>query len=132
MPYPYQQNFYPSFNPYQRQDFQPQMPQGMQTPMQQAAQQGYLMRVVSARTEAEASPAPLDGTPAFFYDVANQKIYQKAFLPDGTAPIKTFGHEEDIPKTEPKYVTQEQFETVCEGLARLRKTVGRLVNGDDE
>ncbi len=129
MPYPYQQNFYPSFNPYQRQDFQQQTPQMMQQPVQQP--QGYMMRVVSARAEAEASPAPLDGTPAFFFDIANQKIYQKAFQPDGTAPIKVFG-KEDADLTEEKYVTQSQFDSVCENLAKLRKTVARLVNGDDE
>ena len=131
MPYPYQQNFYPTFNPYQRQDYQQQMPQIMQQPIQQTAPQGYAMRVVSARAEVDASPAPLDGTPAFFYDVANQKIYQKAFQPDGTAPVVVFVKSDDV-KTEDKFVTQEQFETVCENLAKLRKTVGRLVNGDDE
>ena len=126
MPYPYQP-MYPTFN-YQRQDFSQPNPQMYQ---QQTSPQGYMMRVVSARAEAEASPAPLDGTPAFFYDMANQKIYQKAFMPDGTAPIIVFGKTDET-KTEDKYVTQEQFETVCENIAKLRKTVARLVNGDDE
>lgn len=131
MPYPYQQTMYQPFQSFQRQEY-PQTQQVMQQPIQQSIPQGYMMRVVSARTEAEASPAPLDGSPAFFYDVANQKIYQKAFLPDGTAPIRVFGKEEEVQQQVEKYVTQEQFETVCDNLARLRKTVARLVNGDED
>lgn len=94
--YPYS----PTFSPYgyQRQDYmqQPLQQQIMQPQTAvQASQNSFLCRAVTSREEAAVAQIPFDGTPSYFVDTANGKIYVKAFRPDGTAPLITFIREDE-------------------------------------
>lgn len=97
-------------NPYQTmQPMQPQMPQGM------------TMRVVTSRAEAEVAQIPLDGSPIFFSDSSNGKVYAKALRADGTAPLVVYSREVESPP--PNFVTQEQFDIITQKMTKLEKAV---------
>ena len=92
--YPYMQNYTPYS--FQRQDYmqQPMQHQAMpqQQPMQ-SMQNTYSCREV--RSYEEAAQIPFDGTPSYFADTSNGKIYYRAFRTDGTAPLITFVRENE-------------------------------------
>ena len=103
-------------NPYQTmQPIQPQMPQ-MQQPTLQP-----IMRFVTSRAEAEVAQIPLDGSPIYFSDSSNGKVYAKALRADGTAPLVVYSLEPEAPP--PNFVTQEQFDVVIRKMTELEKAV---------
>jgi len=112
--YPYSQNFLPYG--FQRQEYTPQ-PMQQQQPVMQPAQNAFICRAVTSREEAAVAQIPFDGTPSYFVDTANGKIYVKAFRADGTAPLITFTREDEP--------IQQQYATV-EQLAALEMKINGL------
>ena len=111
MAYGYQPMYQQPYG-YQRQEY---MPQQMQQP------QGQMMRYVTSRAEAEVAQIPFDGSTAYFLDTSSGKIYGKALRADGTAPLIAYAREAEA--TPAVYVTQEQFDTLSEAMAKLRQQV---------
>lgn len=95
-------------------------------------------RPVSSFDEARASMIDLDGSLFVFTDVANNCIYTKQILLDGTAEIKTYRLEQKQNKNEVKvkteqdkeYVSREEFENVVENLNKTIKELKECLEYD--
>lgn len=95
-------------------------------------------RPVSSFDEAKASMIDLDGSLFVFTDVANNCIYTKQILLDGTAEIKTYRLEQKQNKNEAEikteqnkeYVLREEFENVVENLNKTIKELKECLEYD--
>lgn len=115
----YQNTYLPQYQ-YQYQQRQDYMP-AMQQPAQQN-NNGFSIRPVSSRAEAEASQIAFDGTPHFFYNTSCGEVYAKTFnANNGTAPLVTFYREKEAAQQLPQYVTVEEFKALKEEIERLKR-----------
>lgn len=94
----------------------------MQQPQQ--TQQNLKGRPVSNVEEAKASMIDLDGSLFVFPDVANECIYTKQIMLDGTADFKTYKLVGEQKPKQSEYVLrsefQEQMQCISAELKRLR------------
>lgn len=118
---------YPAFNPYQPQQFAPQMrpmPQaGNYPPQQQSApqapQMGTALRHVTNRLEAESAQILFDGSTSWFYDTSADCLYSKTFdFNTGTAPLVAYVREK--PATVVQYATVEDIQALREEIEALK------------
>lgn len=98
--------------------------------MQNAQQMGTQMQVlkgrpVSSYDEAKASMIDLDGSLFVFTDIANNCIYTKQILLDGSAELKTYVLQEQKQngETNEGYVLKKDFDTI---VRELRKQIEGL------
>lgn len=99
--------------------------------MQNVTQQTLKGRPVSSFDEAKASMIDLDGSLFVFTDVANNKIYTKQILLDGSAELKVYSLESPIKQKQinEDYVLRKDFESVVnELLQKIEQLKGGLVN----
>lgn len=103
-------------------------PNGYQ--MQNNQQMGTQMQVlkgrpVSSYDEAKASMIDLDGSLFVFTDIANNCIYTKQILLDGSAELKTYVLQEQKQngETNEGYVLKKDFDTI---VRELRKQIEGL------
>lgn len=99
--------------------------------MQNVTQQTLKGRPVSSFDEAKASMIDLDGSLFVFTDIANNKIYTKQILLDGSAELKVYSLESPIKQkqTSEDYVLRKDFESVVnELLQKIEQLKGGLVN----
>ena len=99
--------------------------------MQNVTQQTLKGRPVSSFDEAKASMIDLDGSLFVFTDVANNKIYTKQILLDGSAELKIYSLESPIKQKQinEDYVLRKDFESVInELLQKIEQLKGGLVN----
>ena len=99
--------------------------------MQNVTQQTLKGRPVSSFDEAKASMIDLDGSLFVFTDIANNKIYTKQILLDGSAELKVYSLESPIKQkqTNEDYVLRKDFESVVnELLQKIEQLKGGLVN----
>ena len=103
-------------------------PNGYQ--MQNNQQMGTQMQVlkgrpVSSYDEAKASMIDLDGSLFVFTDIANNCIYTKQILLDGSAELKTYVLQEQKQngETNEGYVLKKDFDTI---IRELRKQIEGL------
>ena len=99
--------------------------------MQNVTQQTLKGRPVSSFDEAKASMIDLDGSLFVFTDIANNKIYTKQILLDGSAELKVYSLESPIKQkqTNEDYVLRKDFESVInELLQKIEQLKGGLVN----
>lgn len=117
----------------------PQQNVMMQNQQQQQTQ--FLKgRPVSSVEEARASMIDLDGTMFVFTDIANNKIYTKQVLLDGTAELKTYVLEEQkqpIVKEQQnvEYVTKQSFDKIINdiktSIENMKEDLGYADNEHD-
>lgn len=117
----------------------PQQNVMMQNQQQQQTQ--FLKgRPVSSIEEARASMIDLDGTMFVFTDIANNKIYTKQVLLDGTAELKTYVLEEQkqpIVKEQQnvEYVTKQSFDKIINdiktSIENMKEDLGYADNEHD-
>lgn len=108
---------------------------------QQPQQTQFLKgRPVSSIEEARASMIDLDGTMFVFTDIANNKIYTKQVLLDGTAELKTYVLEEQkqpIVKEQQnvEYVTKQSFDKIINdiktSIENMKEDLGYADNEHD-
>lgn len=108
---------------------------------QQPQQTQFLKgRPVSSVEEARASMIDLDGTMFVFTDIANNKIYTKQVLLDGTAELKTYVLEEQkqpIVKEQQnvEYVTKQSFDKIINdiktSIENMKEDLGYADNEHD-
>lgn len=99
--------------------------------MQNVTQQTLKGRPVSSFDEAKASMIDLDGSLFVFTDIANNKIYTKQILLDGSAELKVYSLESPIKQkqTNEDYVLRKDFESVVnELLQKIEQLKGGLIN----
>lgn len=99
--------------------------------VQNVTQQTLKGRPVSSFDEAKASMIDLDGSLFVFTDIANNKIYTKQILLDGSAELKIYSLESPIKQkqTNEDYVLRKDFESVVnELLQKIEQLKGGLVN----
>lgn len=110
--------------------------------MQNQQQQTQFLkgRPVSSVEEARASMIDLDGTMFVFTDIANNKIYTKQVLLDGTAELKTYVLEEQkqpIVKEQQnvEYVTKQSFDKIINdiktSIENMKEDLGYADNEHD-
>ena len=109
---------------------------------QQPQQTQFLKgRPVSSIEEARASMIDLDGTMFVFTDIANNKIYTKQVLLDGTAELKTYVLEEQkqpIVKEQQnvEYVTKQSFDKIIDdiktSIENMKEDLGYADNEHDQ
>lgn len=129
-------SFYPNYPQYGTGQRYAVYDQQMQTPiynnynaMQQRQQiQQIKCFPVSSYDEAKATMIDLDGSLFVFVDIANNCIYTKQVLLDGTAPIKIYRMEqqEDNQNNENKYVLVSDFNVI---IKELTKQIEQLKGG---
>lgn len=108
---------------------------------QQPQQTQFLKgRPVSSVEEARASMIDLDGTMFVFTDIANNKIYTKQVLLDGTAELKTYVLEEQkqpVVKEQQnvEYVTKQSFDKIINdiktSIENMKEDLGYADNEHD-
>lgn len=108
---------------------------------QQSQQTQFLKgRPVSSIEEARASMIDLDGTMFVFTDIANNKIYTKQVLLDGTAELKTYVLEEQkqpVVKEQQnvEYVTKQSFDKIINdiktSIENMKEDLGYADNEHD-
>lgn len=108
---------------------------------QQPQQTQFLKgRPVSSVEEARASMIDLDGTMFVFTDIANNKIYTKQVLLDGTAELKTYVLEEQkqqVVKEQQnvEYVTKQNFDKIINdikaSIENMKEDLGYADNEHD-
>jgi hypothetical protein len=108
---------------------------------QQPQQTQFLKgRPVSSIEEARASMIDLDGTMFVFTDIANNKIYTKQVLLDGTAELKTYVLEEQkqpVVKEQQnvEYVTKQSFDKIINdiktSIENMKEDLGYADNEHD-
>lgn len=96
----------------------------MMQQQQQQPQQFLKGRPVSSLEEARASIIDLDGSLFVFTDIANNKIYTKQIMLDGTAELKTYELVEQNKaqverKNNNECVSKQEFDEVIGKLKRL-------------
>ena len=99
--------------------------------VQNVTQQTLKGRPVSSFDEAKASMIDLDGSLFVFTDIANNKIYTKQILLDGSAELKIYSLESPIKQKQinEDYVLRKDFESVInELLQKIEQLKGGLVN----
>lgn len=117
----YQQ--YPTFQPYQRQDYIPSnIPGLVQTP------QSFGIRPVASREEAAVAQIPFDGSTAYFLNTATGEIYAKAFRQDGTAPLETYKKVTEQPV---QYATVDQLQALVDEIEKLKRPKGKAVKDEE-
>lgn len=111
--------------------------------MQNQPQQTQFLkgRPVSSVEEARASMIDLDGTMFIFTDIANNKIYTKQVLLDGTAELKTYVLEEQKQpivtqqKQSVEYVTKQNFDEIINdiktSIENMKEDLGYADNEHD-
>lgn len=111
--------------------------------MQNQPQQTQFLkgRPVSSVEEARASMIDLDGTMFIFTDIANNKIYTKQILLDGTAELKTYVLEEQKQpivtqqKQSVEYVTKQNFDEIINdiktSIENMKEDLGYADNEHD-
>lgn len=117
----------------------------MQNSQQMGSMQILKGRPVSSYDEAKASMIDLDGSLFVFTDIANNCIYTKQILLDGSAELKTYVLQEQRPEEHRKnkmvnqeFVLRKDFEKAVGDLKKqikeLREGVKSVtaVNEDDE
>ena len=129
-------SFYPNYPQYGTGQRYAVYDQQMQTPiynnyntMQQRQQvQQIKCFPVSSYDEAKATMIDLDGSLFVFVDIANNCIYTKQVLLDGTAPIKIYRMEqqENNQNNENKYVLVSDFNVI---INELTKQIEQLKGG---
>lgn len=97
----------------------------MQNNQQMGAMQILKGRPVSSYDEAKASMIDLDGSLFVFTDIANNCIYTKQILLDGSAELKTYVLQEQKQngETNEGYVLKKDFDTI---IRELRKQIEGL------
>lgn len=97
----------------------------MQNNQQIGAMQVLKGRPVSSYDEAKASMIDLDGSLFVFTDIANNCIYTKQILLDGTAELKTYVLQEQKQngETNAGYVLKKDFDKI---VRELRKQIEGL------
>lgn len=97
----------------------------MQNNQQMGAMQAIKGRPVSSYDEAKASMIDLDGSLFVFTDIANNCIYTKQILLDGSAELKTYVLQEQKQnetkrdnRNNTQYVLREDFERIVGELNR--------------
>ena len=97
----------------------------MQNNQQMGAMQVLKGRPVSSYDEAKASMIDLDGSLFVFTDIANNCIYTKQILLDGSAELKTYVLQEHKQngETNEGYVLKKDFDTI---VRELRKQIEGL------
>lgn len=115
-------------NPYQQQLTQNRIAQmeqqyNYQQPYMQNQSQTQMLkgRPVSSYDEAKASMIDLDGSLFVFTDIANECIYTKQILLDGSAELKTYTLKPTENKANVEYVSKQQFENVVNELKQKIK-----------
>ena len=109
-------------------ELEQQYPQfAQQSNFQPNGVQNYMKcRAVTSVDEAKASIIDLDGSIHVFTDIGNKKIYTKQINLDGTASLKTYTLQEELPQTgsipqsessSENYVKKEELETICRSFA---------------
>ncbi len=98
---------------------------------QQQPQQFLKGRPVSSLEEARASMIDLDGSLFVFTDIANNKIYTKQIMLDGTAELKTYelveqNKEQVECKNSNECVSKQEFDEV---IGKLKKQIEVLKEG---
>lgn len=95
----------------------------VQNNQQMSAMQILKGRPVSSYDEAKASMIDLDGSLFVFTDIANNCIYTKQILLDGSAELKTYvlqeqkqGITKGVDENKAQYVLQEDFERIVGDL----------------
>lgn len=102
---------------------QPYMPgYNFRSPMYPAPQQPTIQQMtvtpVTGMAQVEAAQVSFDGTPAFFYDTAQDALYVKQFNPqNGTSPIATYRRE--AVAQPPQWATVEMVNALAERLDAL-------------
>lgn len=97
----------------------------MQNNQQMGTMQVLKGRPVSSYDEAKASMIDLDGSLFVFTDIANNCIYTKQILLDGSAELKTYVLQEQKQngETNEGYVLKKDFDTI---IRELRKQIEGL------
>lgn len=97
----------------------------MQNNQQIGAMQVLKGRPVSSYDEAKASMIDLDGSLFVFTDIANNCIYTKQILLDGSAELKTYvlQKQKQNGETNEGYVLKKDFDTI---VRELRKQIEGL------
>ena len=103
----------------------------MQQQQTQQPQQFLKGRPVSSLEEARASMIDLDGSLFVFTDIANNKIYTKQIMLDGTAELKTYELvEQNKAQVEHKNsndcVSKQEFDEV---IGKLKRQIEVLKEG---
>lgn len=103
----------------------------MMQQQQQQPQQFLKGRPVSSLEEARASMIDLDGSLFVFTDIANNKIYTKQIMLDGTAELKTYELVEQNKaqvecKNSNECVSKQEFDEV---IGKLKKQIEVLKEG---
>ena len=103
----------------------------MMQQQQQQPQQFLKGRPVSSLEEARASMIDLDGSLFVFTDIANNKIYTKQVMLDGTAELKTYELVEQNKaqverKNSNECVSKQEFDEV---IRKLKKQIEVLKEG---
>lgn len=103
----------------------------MMQQQQQQPQQFLKGRPVSSLEEARASMIDLDGSLFVFTDIANNKIYTKQVMLDGTAELKTYELVEQNKaqverKNSNECVSKQEFDEV---IGKLKKQIEVLKEG---
>ena len=128
-----QQYNYNNVGTYQPNNYQ------MQNNQQMGAMQVLKGRPVSSYDEAKASMIDLDGSLFVFTDIANNCIYTKQIMLDGSAELKTYVLQEqknDETKRENRnnaqYVLREDFERIVGELNRQIEGLKEVLPYDAE
>ena len=109
---------YPQYQ--QRQEYRPTMP----------VQTTFPCIAVGSRAEVDAAQIPFDGSPVFFKEMANDKIYSKTFnLSDGTTNVATYVREAEVVAAKPEYVTMEVIDGLKQTINRLAEDLNTLKKG---
>lgn len=84
--------------------------------------QGLKGRPVASLEEVRAASIDFDGSVFFFPDLANNRIYTKQIMMDGTASLKVFELAQmpmEKPMAENDFITREEFNNVINTLKGL-------------
>lgn len=114
--------YFPQYQYPQRQDYIPQQIQSTQQ-----LNNGFTIRPVASRAEAEAAQIPFDGSVNCFYDTSSGKIFAKTFnANNGTAPLITFSREAEVQTAPPEYATMDTITEMRQTINRLAEEIDKL------
>lgn len=104
----------------QRQEYRPTMP----------VRTTFPCIAVGSRAEVDAAQIPFDGSPVFFKEMANDKLYSKTFnLSDGTTNVVTYVREAEVVAAKPEYATMEVIDGLKQAINRLAEDLNTLKKG---
>ena len=132
---------YQLYNPYQMPVYAPQnrfasqagiYPAQVQNATQAAPQpQGFGLRHVTSRLEAESAQIPFDGSTSWFYDTSADRLYSKTFdFNTGTAPLVAYVREQAAPAIQ--YATEEDIQQLRQEIEALKPRKAAKKNDAEE